>query len=394
MRTLTPAFVLLAGCGFGLQPATPEGIAFFAGTDSASGDADTDTDSDTDTDTDADIEPEIESIEPTWGTTAGGTLITLYGTFDEDASIRVGGSEADIVDIMPRKGIIEFETPEAGDEGTVNVVLDSNDQTAKLEDGFTYYLDGSGLIGLVGAVNWTDQVGDYWSSAPIDSGYAFMAPVKPGEFDWGLVYAASLDTCESNLSYTYAASLEGYDLGAGSTATLAAGSKTIDLTWDSASGQFVRDSVVAGQFAAGDSYDLTELEPADDVMPAYTANGLVNTPASFTVNAPNIGGAQAPQVSRTMAFSWSGGAPGDGVFITLGLVNSAGTAYQEEVTCHVRDDGSFNLPSSAFEGSWPVDRQINIIVARYKLSSATIPYNDAGTAVIGEYAIFGAGFTK
>ena len=395
MRPTLPALALLAGCGFGLHPNTPEGIAaFYDDSGGFTGDTDTDTDADTDTDTDADIQPEIESIEPTWGTTAGGTEVTLYGVFDDDASVRVGGVEAELLTVLPKKGKLTFLTPEAGDEGTVNVVLDSAGETAKLEDAFTYYLDGTGLAGLIGAVSWTDQVGDYWASAPSDSGYAWLIPVVPAEFDWGRVYANALDTCESDQSYSYAPSLTSYDLGNGATASLASGAKTIDLTWDSAGGQLVRETVVAGQFAAGSSYDLTELVPSNDSIPEYAVAGAVDTPAAFTVAAPNITGAAPPQVSKTMAVSWSGGAAADGVFISLGLVNSGGSAYQETVSCHVRDDGSFNIPSGAFETSGPVDRQINIFVSRYKVASATIPYNGADVMVLGEYTVFGAGFTK
>ena len=396
MRTPWPLLPsLLVGCGFGLGPNTPDGL-LWAYTDTAA-DADADTDADSDADADADlVDPELDSVDPDRGSTDGGLEVVLYGQFNDDASVRVGGVEAEIKSVQPVRGELHFYTPEAGEAGVVNIVLDSNDETAKLTDGFTYYTEGAGLPGMVGSLEWVEMVGDYWDT-PTDKGTAFFYPIMPAEFEWGLVYAPGVDDCSSDDSsdtYDYAPSLTAYELGSGSRASLDAAGKTIDFSWDNTYG-FYNGNVVASEFAAGATYDLTEFDPANtDEVSSFTMTDLVRTPASFTVNVPNITGAAPPLVSRTMSIAWSGGAAADGVFVILGLVNSAGDAFQETVTCHVEDDGAFNVPSDAFKTSWPVNRQLNIQISRYKLASGTIPYDSSESAVIGQYTVFGAGFTK
>ena len=397
MRTPWPLLpTLLIGCGFGLQPSTTDGLAW------AYPDTDTDTDTDTDDDDDDDddlVDPEIDSVDPDRGSTEGGLEVILYGQFNEDASVRVGGVEAELKSVQPVRGELHFYTPEAGEAGTVNVVLDSNDQTAKLTDGFTYYTEGAGLPGMVGSLDWIDIVGTYWAEEPIDYGYAFFVPIIPTEFEWGLLYAAGVDDCVSDDpadSYKYQPSLQFHNLGSGSRASIDAAGKTIDFTWDNTTGQFSNDNVLAGEFAAGATYDLTEFEPSDtDEVPSFTMTDLVRTPASFTVDVPNITGVDVPQVSRTMAIAWSGGAAADGVFITLRLMNPAGNAWQETITCAAQDDGEFNIPSDAFKTSWPSSpRQLDIQISRYKLASGTIPYDSSESAVIGQYTVYGAGYTK
>jgi hypothetical protein len=72
---------------------------------------------------------------------------------------------------------------------------------------------------------------------------------------------------------------------------------------------------------------------------------------------------------------------------------ATGINPDETVTCTLRDDGAFNVPSGTFKG-WATGRQLNIFVSRYKLADATIAYNNAATAVLGQYVIYGAAFTK
>ncbi len=403
MRTYSQMpLLLLAGCGFGLQPATEEGVLAFAAADAdtdidtdADADADTDPDADTDADTDSDIIPEIDSIDPDWGTTIGGIEVTLLGTFADDASIRVGGNEADLKTVQSNRGKLVFYTPEADSEGTVNIVLDSNDQTAKLDDAFTYYQDGTGKVGLIGAVTWVDQVGTYWGGATTDYGYAYLSPAEPGEWDWGLSYSGSLDTCTSNQSsYSYEPDIVGFPVDSGSSATLDSGSKSMRLPWNAGYGVFLVENLTAGEVGAGATYDLSDLSLTNDAFPEYTATDVVSIPASFTVSTPAIGGGVVLEVSRGFSLAWSGGSAADGVIVTLNMWNSAGNDYQETVYCHLRDDQGFNTPTSVWELGWPSGRQIDILVARYTVNPGIIPYNNASTAILGEYVVYGAAFTK
>jgi hypothetical protein len=396
VRTIyTSLVLLLAGCGFGLQPTTAEGIAaLLSDTDDGGGFSSTDADADADADVDADVQPEIDSIEPDWGTTAGGTEVILTGTFGEDATVRVGGVEADNKSVQYKRGKLVFFTPEVGDEGVVSIVLESNGQSAKADEAFTYYADGAGLVGAVGAVSWIDIVGNYWSDTPVDYGYAFFVPITPAEFDWNRIYSGSQDACETSKgTYTYTPDAYVIDVGGGSSATLTSASKSIRMPWNATDGQFADNELTAAEYGANNTYDLSEVSFTGDEIPEFTVNGMVQTPASFSVSAPAIGGSSVVQVSQSFALSWTGGTAGDGVLVTLQLMAASGLSVDETVTCSLRDDGSFNGAGSTFR-SWPTGRQLNIVVARYDLADATIAYNNASTAVLGEYVIYGAAFTK
>lgn len=394
-----PITILLAGCGFGLQPTTPEGIALLLNGDSGGfaetdADTDTDTDADADADADGDIQPEIDSITPDWGTTAGGTEVTLEGVFGDDATVRMGGVEADNKSVQTKRGILVFFTPEVSDGGVVSIVLESSGESAKLEDAFTYYEDGTGLVGAIGSVAWVDIVGNYWVDTPVDFGYSFFAPVVPAEFEWPKLYAGSQDTCESDKgTYTYSPALEGYEFGAGSSVTFTSGSKSIKMPWMSADSQFGNDNISLGDYAANGTYDLSEADFSGAEIPEFTVSPAIATPGSFSVSAPAIQGNNAPTVSQGFSVAWSGGSTADGVLLTLQLMNSAGTAADETVTCHLRDDGSFNVPSGAFR-SWAGSRQLNVFVSRFNVADGTIGFNNASTAILGEYVIYGAAFTR
>ena len=387
-----PLVGLLAGCGFGLQPTTAEGIAMML-SDSADGGF-SDVDTDTDADVDDDLQPEIDSIEPNRGTTAGGTEVVLSGTFGDDATVRVGGVEADNKSVQEKRGILVFFTPEMGDEGPVSVVLESSGETATAEDKFTYYTDGTGLVGAVGRVTWVDIVGDYWVDPPVDTGFASAIVIKPAAFDWTKFYAASQDECESTKGgYAYNPLLESEDPGAGSSVTLTSGSAEIRMPWDTTYGQFADNDLSAAEFAPNSTYDISEVSFNNDEMPEFTVTAAVQTPGSFTVTTPNLHGDTVLRISQNFSLAWSGGGATDGVLLSLQLMNAAGTAVDEEVSCSLRDDGSFNLPTGSFQ-NWIAGRQLNIFVSRFYVAGGTIDFNNADTAIIGEYMVYGAVFTK
>ena len=385
--------LLLAGCTFGLQPSTPEGLAAFAVDPNDTSGGDTSGGGDTDTAPQGDA-PTIDYIEPDFGPVTGGTEVTLYGTFASDVSVRVAGEEAEITSKAAKQGKLTFLTPSSPDAVAVNVQIESNGQTDRLANGFTYTPDGTGLIGLIGAVEWYDQVGTYWGSAPTDVGLGFLVPVEPGDFDWTKVYSSSPDTCASDQTYTYETDLVQADAGSGSTVQITNNGKSFTMRWDATTGQFAADSLTQADMSTGSTYDLASMSLNGANFTEYSLSPMTAVPAQFTVSAPAITGASAPQVAKGFTLSWSGGSAADGVIATLGMWDGAGTGYTETVTCYLRDDGSFTVPSGAFTKGWPVSRQLDIMVARVHFGDSTISYNNATASVMGEYIVYGAGFTK
>ena len=404
MRSVPLSSLLLAGCSFGLQPNLS---SFEALTDAADADTDTDSDGDsdadadsdgdgdgdgdTDSDTDADITVKVDGITPAYGTTAGGTDVLIEGQFLNDVSVRFGGVEADILSVDESAGEVRVRTPEQAGEGAVAVVVASGSDTKTVDDGFVYYEDGTGQVGIIGELGWTDVVGGYWGGTPVDYGSSWFFLSGPTDFDWGDFYASSTDLCESE--YVWPGTVDSYyDPGRGSTATFESGSKAVNYTWNDTDVVFESGDLAAANTSFGGSYDLTAFAPTN-ALPSFVISDVTTLPDAFTINAPPITGTLVPYISSAFTLAWTGGTAGDGIAVTMYIRNAAGTAIDEMVTCHLRDDGGFNVPSSVWS-RWAVDRQLDIFVARYVVGSGTVPFNNSDSQVMGEYVVYGAGFTR
>lgn len=396
MRVLPSLPLLLAGCAFGLQPTSG---SFTDGGDAdtdidadADADADSDSDSDTDSDTDSDVNVKVENIDPAYGTTAGGTTVLIEGTFLDDVSVRFGGVEATVLSVDEAKGEARVRTPAQAGEGAVAVVVSSGSDSKTVDEGFTYYADGTGLAGVIGTMTWVDIVGSYWADPPIDEGYSWFFFNTPLEFDWGEIYASGLDQCQSE--YTWSGTIEDvYDPGSGATATVGAGAKSIDYTWNRTDVQFDAGTLSASGLTFGGDYDLTGFAPTSD-LPAFTMSDLVSMPQAFSVSAPRVDSDVPPQVSEGFSLAWTHPDAADGVLVQLQLRGSNGTSVQESVSCWLRDDGAHNVPANVWNTQWAAGRQLDIFVTRYTAGSGTVPFNNADSAMAGEYIVYGAAFTK
>lgn len=121
-------------------------------------------------------------VEPSRGSVAGGTLITVFGsgtTFDETTTVRVGGIPCSDIEIVSATELT-CRTGIAAGEGEVDVVAvttsDSSEHTA--EEAFSYY-DGTdpfygGLGGgpLAGQLNVT--VLDTFTSSPLPESFVII----------------------------------------------------------------------------------------------------------------------------------------------------------------------------------------------------------------------------
>lgn len=338
--------------------------------------------------------PAITSIDPAWDTTAGGAQVTLRGTFRADAAVRVGGAEAELRSVQPETGTLVFYAPPAELPGVVSVVLESGGGTAALTDGFTYYADGTGKIGLVGNVTWEEQVGDYWGVAAFNAGRVSLMPVEPTEFSWTDLYAPAVDTCVSSLDRDDPADLAVRDPGEGSVAHLAADTLALDAVWSPRDLAFVAEDLDDAAMPPAQTWDLTGFTLATAAWPAWSAPALIAPPVAFGVITPAIAGATPPRVAESFPLTWTADAPGDAVFVTLGLYNASASAYQEKVTCWLADDGAFTVPAGLWKGGWAADRQLDLFVSRVILGGAPISFDHSEAAVLGEYQVYGAAFTK
>lgn len=90
----------------------------------------------------------LDIINPNTGTTAGGTAVTLTGSqFLAGATVSFGGAVATNVVVVNSTTITCTTPPHAS--GAVDVVLDTNGQTATLLSGFTYILPVTAGVPLI-----------------------------------------------------------------------------------------------------------------------------------------------------------------------------------------------------------------------------------------------------
>ncbi|MFZ5481820.1 MAG: IPT/TIG domain-containing protein [Myxococcota bacterium] len=404
MRLVLP-LVCLAGCDFGLTYTADLGDD--GGGPNPDGDADTDADSDVDADSDADGDADgdadadtdtepgslaISEVSPAYGTTAGNDVVTITGgPFDgsaRDISVRFGGNSATVTSVASDTLVVT--TPAASAEGSVDVAISTPTATGSIPSGFTYFADGTGLAGVVGELNWYDVVGGYWQSGTQDWGDGWMTIVDPVDFEFWHLYSDSLDSCQRN--YSYAEEVWIWDLGVPGADLKSANGNTITLVWDATSGLFSDDDIANTLYTQNSAYDLDEIE--GDGVPAFDIPDVVYGAGSFSVNQPQVAGSTAPRVQRTnLQFSWSGATASDAVLIILQLMDSTGNAVAETVTCAVRDDGSFTVPSSSFQ-SWANNRVMYVFVGRGEKPTGTMPLNGARSEMAGIYWVVGAAQTQ
>jgi hypothetical protein len=136
--------------------------------------------------------PTITKVEPNKGLTKGGERITITGTnFDQGASVKIGGTSAQVVSQLGTTTIIVL-TPEK-DIGTYDVeVINPDGTNAVLTNGFTYYgapktPGGLNVTPISGdgtslKIEWDEVVGaDYYElygRRRSDDGYQFLASTK------------------------------------------------------------------------------------------------------------------------------------------------------------------------------------------------------------------------
>ena len=85
------------------------------------------------------IEMAVTAVEPASGGTAGGTVLSIagsgFGTSNSDVNVLVGGVECEVELVMATEIVCKTG---AHDNGTVDIVVTSNDISATLHQKYTY----------------------------------------------------------------------------------------------------------------------------------------------------------------------------------------------------------------------------------------------------------------
>lgn len=330
----------------------------------------------------------VSGLSPDFGTTAGGTLVEITGgPFDSSAEVYFGSTAGTVVSTT--ESLITVRTPSVSEEGLYSVTVRAAAGEGALESGFVFWTDGAGLSGTLGAIEFTEQVGSYWSgSGGVTFGSAAIYFVAPTGIEWYELFAPTLDTCRNEASYSFGGTIEIYDPGVSSIQLT--GSRSMNLSWDSEYGYYALAELTTSQWAANASYDLQPMSGGG--FPALTVSGIAATAPAPTLYSPAIGGSTPPDISPNPTFSWAA-TGADWVLITMGIWDSGNTGYQEVINCVARDDGSFRVDTGQFS-QWPYDRQIDVYFGPARKATGTLPWNNAQSGVIGLTRIYGAGFTR
>jgi hypothetical protein len=291
---------------------------------------------------------------------------------------------------------IHARTPAYSSEGSVDVSVSTDAGSGGLTGGFYYIQDGAGLAGVIGAMEWYDIVGSYWSGTPRDFGFSNFFFAVPVDFQYWQFYSSALDTCVSSYSPTLP-DIYYYDFEVAAATLTAPDGGTLRYTWDATYAYYDAGDLANGDFDQNASYDLATLTPTD--FPAFDAPDIVRTPGSFTVGSPAIGGSTPPPVNRnSFSLMWTGSG-GDYMLAYLGRdlheqpSGSGNFEYTELVTCALRDDGSFTVPSTVWTG-WAANTQMDVLLGRVTLGTGTVPFNNADSQFAGIYWVYGAGTTR
>jgi hypothetical protein len=370
MRTLRAVpWLLLSGCWV----TGPEIDA------KAGGDADADTDSDTDADSDVDVDIEVLSVEPAYGSTAGGQVVTVNASpLDGQVSVSFGGEEATVVSIGGDEVVVEVP---AGVEGFADVEVTSDTGSGTLTDGFAYWEDAAGRTSAVGEIFWWDYRGGYWGAGADDYGDAWVRLSTPTDLVHADMWAGStLDRCVTTAEPVGVAWPEGYALGT-SLRLVSDSGASISMT---RSGDLYSGAMAASDRLAGESWAM-EL---DSVGWPERVDGFLEMPEPLQITEPFVDGADYTEIDyvfSSFTLSWTGGSPGD--YVVAQLIRWEGDFDVEYVSCTLRDDGSFNVQSSMFS-DWYTGEQLTIIVGRVNVTNATMP-TSGGTVEVGavEYAV-------
>jgi hypothetical protein len=239
--------------------------------------------------------------------------------------------------------------------------------------------------------------GGYWSPEEEDYRRVSLGFVRPApEWVFWKYWAPKLDTCShidssGGKDWEYDPGLERYDARAGTLTVQELSNTSIDLDWNASSEIYEKQDLAAAQYIPGGVY--TGELGGSPVLPDLDLDGLFFLPEAFEVTSPDIEALELPMIDQDIPFRWTGGSGAAAVLLQVGMMNSSGKTFQEQVYCAVEDDGSFDLPGELWT-TWANGRLLNLLVGRYLEGEAIVPFSGGAASTAGQYWFYGAGTTE
>ena len=337
----------------------------------------------------------ISSIYPQYGSTSGGTTVTISGgPFDPSTTVTFGGYSAQV--LSNNEISLQVQTPSFPGEGTADITVTATDGSQTAYSAFQFFGDGMGQTGAIGSVYYLTTTGGYWGTSSTTLSGSNLTFVEPLQFQWWELSTSTMDSC-SGSSYQYSGQFSVYDFGQPSI-SLSGNAGTMVLPWDSSINQFTSSSV-ASSLSNNTTYSLNTFSGG---MDGFSVSNIMRSSQASIVYTPAISGSTVPDISQYQSFSWaSSGA--DWVHIRLARLDPITLNYSDEVNCIALDDGSFMIDGSQW-GSWPttaydssgnlVGVQIDVYFTRVVEQISLLPHNNSFARTVGEYTLVGGSFAQ
>ena len=325
----------------------------------------------------------VSDIDPHYGPTAGGNVVTISGGgFEGSVSVGFGNATVDATVLDPET--ITVAAPEAGMEITVDVVVSSSLGEVTVAEGYVFTdtdippdpddtsTETSGVGGVVEfshlQVACTDCFG---TTSP--QVYAFAAFHDATAQTWTEWLPSPGGCVQDPASVPPTSSF----LDIGQNVHMVAGSNSITLTRTTVSGdvQYDAGSLSDGDFQRNTAFDL---EAADGgswgpftVVDAVTTGQMITSlsPVELIYTSPTQAFGRG-LLEQPIAYSPYGGS---GTFVVLlGFYNAQGTSYLGSVVCRDYDNGSFTL-HQGYANAYPTGSLVAVYMYRYLIEWTPIP---------------------
>ena len=349
----------------------------------------------------------ITSVSPGYGSTAGGTLISIMGgPFTSDATVSFGGNPG--VVISNNGSMIRVNTPSAVVGGAVEIKVDMDDGYGIASDPYIYFADALGMTSTIGIISYVEYIGQYWTGGvvPDPMASAWTAFTDPIDFHWYQFNTPALDTCARNSIdangdgnpdgvagtdyYQFSGQLTVVDIGANQVSLN--GVSNISLTRGSSDPNSVDYYIYenAGTLPPSSVPEQAffDLSIQDGPLAGMTVAQYARSSKRSEPYSPSLNTATLQAVSATQTFNWST-TGADWVEIRMYQIDTSGNIVSD-VICNAVDDGNFTMQN--LHQAWTPGNAINVQFTRMYESNVSMPQNDGIGRVVGAYTIAGGGY--
>jgi IPT/TIG domain len=334
--------------------------------------------------------PVLNGLSPTYGTNAGGGTVTVTGSALEDVTeVWFGSDQAEI--LAAADGELQVRVPASAATTWVDlrVVNEAGEDT--LPAAFQYWQDATGQVGATGELVWFFTVGGYWDETQsADYGRSTVRFTEPFDFQFFWNWSQSLNTCvritQGDATSTFVPGYTSIDAISG-TVTQNSPSSSISLEWNPVEVRFTAYDLAETQVTPGETYDLAL--SGSTAIPDFAMPGVFRVPDHFDVTEPDIFSQTLPDITDDQHFAWTTEDPADVVLLQVGMLNAAGSGFEEELFCAASDVGSFTLQSEWWT-RWASGRFVNVLIGRYNTGEGLLPFNNGKIAVASSLWYYGA----